>query len=188
MIASLICGLALLAPPSFTCPVAKHEAPNDGPKMDYAGIRYSLCCADCVPAFAKDPAKFAMTKEKDQVIGVALFDMTSGKRIELKNAKATTTVQGVVFPFESAANKDAFVKVASAKDFALPKKEAVYCAVMNHPLASVEKSGGFVDHEGVRYYVCCAACLPKMKAEPGKFAGNAKSAVTEARASEVKKG
>ena len=72
---------------------------------------------------------------------------------------------------------------AAPKKFAaMPEKEALFCPVMGHSVKSVAAAGGFVDHEGVRYYVCCGNCLPGMRQEPGKYAPKAASAMKTAAA------
>lgn len=46
---------------AYFCPVQKHgTAPQKaGAFADYEGVRYFLCCGDCLKAFKADPAKFA---------------------------------------------------------------------------------------------------------------------------------
>lgn len=46
------------------------------------------------------------------------------------------------------------------------KDGELFCPIMKHSIPSADKAEGFVDHEGVRYYVCCGMCLGKAKADP----------------------
>ncbi len=43
------------------------------------------------------------------------------------------------------------------------------CPVMHAPIESEAQAVGYQDHEGKRYYFCCAACPEKFKADPAKY-------------------
>lgn len=40
------------------------------------------------------------------------------------------------------------------------------CPIMKQVIESPEKADGFVDYEGVRYYLCCGMCVGKAKKDP----------------------
>lgn len=55
----------------------------------------------------------------------------------------------------------------------LPADQVAECPVMPGNLvvrADAEAAGLFRDFEGTRYYLCCAACVPKFDAEPARYA------------------
>ncbi|MCU0316457.1 MAG: YgdI/YgdR family lipoprotein [Fimbriimonadaceae bacterium] len=51
----------------------------------------------------------------------------------------------------------------------------VTCPLMGDKIPDVSKAVGFVDHENVRYYLCCPACLKQFQSDPAKFAAQAKA-------------
>lgn len=54
-------------------------------------------------------------------------------------------------------------------------KGEIKCAVNQSHMANIEKATKdklFADHEGRRYYFCCAGCPPKFKKEPAKYTKN----------------
>ncbi|HZH97724.1 MAG TPA: YHS domain-containing protein [Fimbriimonadaceae bacterium] len=194
MFATLIATIALgLAPAQdakpqpLACAVMGSPVSAKSTALDYAGVRYSFCCPGCDKAFEKDPqAAIKSPDVKGKVIGVSLFDPVSGLRIKPKKDTLWSDYEGVRYHFASDENKKAFD--ADAKTFAkAPEKEALYCAVMDHAVASYEAAGGYVDHEGVRYYICCAACMGKMKGDAGKYAAGAAKAVKKPATLAVKK-
>jgi YHS domain-containing protein len=151
--------------PSLACVTSGEAIKAAAGTFDYKGTRYSTCCGGCSPSFKKDPERALKSEAlKGKLVGVFLFDATTGARLELKKAVAFSDFNGVRYPFASDDAKKAFD--AEPKKFALaPAKEAVYCPVMQHGIKSVASSGGYVDHEGVRYYVCCPNCLTKAKTD-----------------------
>jgi YHS domain-containing protein len=178
MLSILIATLSL-APQaiSLSCPLMDAPVRPDENAMDFGGIRYALCCGGCVSAMTSNPRMVVKgIEEKKGTFGFSLFDPVSGERVPLKKAKATATFKNIAYVFASEANRATF-EASPVKFTKAPEKEAVYCPVMNHAVKSVAASGGFVDHEGVRYYVCCPNCLAALKADPAKFVGNAKGAV-----------
>lgn len=184
MIATLTAIVLLGAPQAapIKCAVMHEAADLKIAKVDYNGARFSFCCGGCDGTFQKSPEKF-LTKEslKGDVVGEFLFDPVSGKRIASKDAKAQADAGGLRYYFESPENKTAFEQQKAALA-AMPKKEALYCAVMGHAVKDYASAGGFVDHEGVRYYVCCADCLGAMRKEPAKFASKATAQVKASKA------
>ncbi|MFN3649676.1 MAG: YHS domain-containing protein [Armatimonadota bacterium] len=66
---------------------------------------------------------------------------------------------------------------AADAEQAEPLKEGqIYCAVMTSGVVDIMKATEtkmYADHEGNRYYFCCAGCPDEFKADPAKFAQNA---------------
>lgn len=183
MISTLI-AFAVMAPvkaaPSYVCPVMGEEISDVSEKgfADYNGARYWFCCGGCDVNFAKTPAKFIETQAKaKKVAGDFMFDPISGKRLASPGIIAETSdYMGVRFHFSSKANKAAFDK--DPKKFGtMPKKEALYCPVAGEEIKNYASAASFTDYEGVRYYTCCAGCVEKLKADPAKYAPNAKDHV-----------
>ncbi|GMV87835.1 MAG: hypothetical protein AMXMBFR81_07660 [Chthonomonas sp.] len=44
------------------------------------------------------------------------------------------------------------------------------CPVMNSVVESEADAVEVIEHEGVKYYICCAGCPDKFKADPAKYA------------------
>ena len=180
IVTPLIAAIALFAPqgPSLVCPTTGEAVAKAASSIDYAGVRYGTCCAGCDGPFKKDPAKALKSPAlKGKTAGVSLFDPVTGLRLDAKAARGgSSDFGGVRYLFASAENKKAFD--AEPKKYGTsPAKEALFCPVMKHEVASYAASGGYVDHEGVRYYVCCGGCMDGLKADPAKFVANASAAV-----------
>jgi len=64
-------------------------------------------------------------------------------------------------------------KPADATDLLRGSDDLVECPVMPGSMvvkADAESAGLFRDHDGQRYWFCCAACGPLFDAEPAKYA------------------
>lgn len=155
------------------CPVMGHEVPNlKGDYSDFNGTRYWYCCDGCKDLFEKTPAKIAASHVKGKAAaGIFLFDPVSGARLKPEKAiKAHSDYNGVRFLFATAANKAEFDKDPK-KYGTMPEKEALYCSVGKEAVASYGAASGYVDHNGVRYYLCCAGCDGEWKKDKDKHAG-----------------
>ncbi|MGF6822793.1 YHS domain-containing protein [Microbacterium sp. ZKA21] len=67
---------------------------------------------------------------------------------------------------------NATVDAAGRKDLLAPSAtDVAVCVVMGGSIAKsdAEAAGLYRDHEGERYYFCCAGCAPKFDADPGKY-------------------
>ena len=154
--------------------------------IDYNGARYTMCCAGCDAGFKATPDKFLkQSAEKKKTVGVFMYDPTTGIKLEAKDSKGTSDFGGLRYHFASAEAKKAFD--AEPKKFTVqPKKEALWCAVMNHALPSYKEAGAYVDQGDTRYYVCCAGCLGKMKEKTSEFAAKVADKVVAPKATAVK--
>lgn len=180
MLTTLLAVLSLSAPVGELpiCPIMGH-AVNDlkGDYSDFNGVRYFYCCAGCKEPFEKTPAKVVTGLAKGPAAGIFLFDPVTGNRLKMEKAiKEYSDYNGVRFMFASAANKAAFDKEPK-KYGVLPGKEALYCPVSKEVIASYGAASGYVDHEGTRYYMCCAGCDAPLRKEIAKFADGAKAQV-----------
>lgn len=181
MIITAIATLTVLAgmdAKPLSCPIMGGPANTKAGFSDYNGVRVYYCCPGCESGFGKDPAKAsAEATKKGLVYGVSLFDPVTGNRLTEKKAiKETSDFGGVRFMFASAENKAKFD--ADPKKYGtLPVKEALYCPVGKEAVETYAKSSGYVDYEGVRYYMCCGGCEGPMKKDPAKVVGNAKTYV-----------
>ncbi|MCE9557767.1 MAG: YHS domain-containing protein [Armatimonadetes bacterium] len=170
-IVALVSFTTPVAGADFVCPImVSHKAKTDGPSVVYAGATYRFCCGGCPDAFAKNPAKYVGTKE---VSGDFLFDPTTGKRVDT-GAGFTSDYKGLRFHFATKAGKATFDK-NPAKYGTTPKMEVMKCAVMGDAIPSPDEAYGYVDFKDTRYYVCCAACMPKLVATPAKYAAKVKA-------------
>ncbi len=154
--------------------------------MEYAGARFSTCCGGCDKPFLRDPQGSLMEAIKEKkTIGVFNYDPVSGARIEEKKAAAYSDYKSIRYFFASADEKKSF-DATPTKFIGEVKSEAYFCPVMKHATAPKD-AGAFADYEGVRYYLCCGDCTKEFKADPAKFALNAKAAVKTVSAVIVKK-
>lgn len=153
----------------ITCPVMGGPVAKNSKIVEYAGASFLFCCPGCEGSFAKSPAKFLETQSKaKKTAGVFLFDPVSRQRLELGKALATADYAGIRYPFASAENKTRFV--ANPTSFAkLPEKEALYCPVGKEAVPSYSKASDYVDHNGVRWFMCCAGCGAPFEKEPTKY-------------------
>jgi YHS domain-containing protein len=155
--------------------------------FDYNGARYTMCCGGCPAPFQADPAKY-LKKAADTklVVGESLYDPTTGIKIDAKKAKGSSDFAGLRYYFASADAKKAFD--ADPKQFATqPKKESLWCPVMNHAMKSYSDAGAYVDKGDTRYYVCCPDCLAKMKGDMDKFTAQVANKVQAPKAVAAKK-
>lgn len=149
------------------CPITGEEVGVASGTFDYKGVRYQMCCAGCPDPFKANPDKALQDdKLKGLLVGVGLFDPVSGYSIRANKAEGgSSDYNGVRYYFSSADDKTAFD--ADPKKFTtVPAKEVRYCPIMKHEVKSYDKSGGYADINGVRYYICCSECLAKLKADP----------------------
>lgn len=159
----------------LVCPVmGAGEANHEGPFRDYNGSRYWFCCEGCDAKFEKEPAKYVELRTKGKASGVFMFDPVSGDRLTHDKAIAEfIDYKGIRFLFANVENRNKFDK-EPAKFGVMPKKEALYCPVGKEVIPTYAAASGFVDHDGVRYYMCCRGCETKFRAEPGKYLADAK--------------
>lgn len=153
----------------ITCPVMGGPVAKNSKIVEYAGSSFSFCCPGCESSFAKSPAKFLETQARaKKTAGVFLFDPVSRQRLELGKAFETADYAGIRYPFASMENKTKFV--ANPNSFAkLPEKEALYCPVGKEAVPSYSKASDYVDHDGVRWFMCCAGCGAPFEKEPTKY-------------------
>ncbi len=168
-LASLVLGFAHGTP--LVCPVMGGPADHKLAATDLNGVRYSFCCGGCKTNFEKAPEKFLKTsRSAGKTAGVLLFDPVSGNRLDHdKSIPAYSDLNGVRFLFEKEANKVAFDKDPKRYG-SLPAKEALYCPVSKEVVASYADASGYVDHKGVRYYMCCPGCETKFPLKADVYA------------------
>lgn len=172
-ITTLIAASMLSAPfqaSPTVCPVMGSPTTEKSQALDYNGARFRMCCAGCDSTFKANAATIVgKLKANSKAIGEFLFDPTTGVAITPKKAKASSDYMGIRYYFATAEGKTTFDK--APKTFtAMPKKEVLGCVVNTaDQLEYYAQAGGYVDHKGVRYYVCCPDCLAKLKADPEKY-------------------
>lgn len=172
LIASII--LAPAAQEPLHCPVmTKGFANLEGPSVVYAGAVFYFCCPGCDANFAKTPAKFVTQATKGTTaIGRFLFDPVTGKKVDTGSG-FTSDFKGIRYFFESKDNLELFTKTP-AKFATMPTKEVLTCPVAGDKMTSPKDAFAYMDVKGVRYYICCAGCMPKMASEPTKYTAKMK--------------
>ncbi len=186
MLIATIASIVMAQAP-LSCAVMGSPVKGKGSgSYDYNGARYTMCCAGCNGMFEKSADKYVkQAVEKKWTIGTFLYDPTTGVKIEAKDAKGTSDFGGLRYHFASADAKKTFD--ANPKKFATqPKKEALWCPVMNHGIADYTKAGAYVDQGDTRYYLCCGGCLGKMKDKPAEYAAKVANKVTAPKVLAVK--
>ncbi len=178
ILASVTIGIAGLHGDALVCPVmGAGESNHKGEFSDYNGVRYWYCCGGCKEKFEKEPAKYVALRSKGKASGAFLFDPVAGNRLEHDKAiKEYSDYNGIRFLFASPENKATFDKDPK-KYGTLPQKEALYCSPGKEAVPSYGFSSGYVDHKGIRYYMCCGGCEKPWAKEPEKHAENSKTYV-----------
>ena len=162
-------AMALSQESGIKCPVMGSAVAQNSPTVEYKGARYNFCCGGCDTSFAKAPEEFLKTQRKaGNTVGVFLFDPVSRVRLDSNKAVANADFEGIRYPFQSEASKKAFL-ASPAKFVAVPAKEALYCPVGKEALPSYAKASDYVDHDGVRWYMCCDGCGGPFAKEPNKY-------------------
>lgn len=149
----------------LVCPITGEAVTTSAGTIDFAGVRFLMCCAGCPEEFKKDPEKAIKAPSlKGKTFGESLFDPISNARITEKAAKASSDYNGIRYFFATTAEKETF-DATPAKYTKAPAKEVLFCTVAGHAIKNYASAGGFVDIKGTRYYTCCGNCLAKLKAD-----------------------
>lgn len=182
MITAIILSLAMTSGDGTVCPLMGGAANPAGATVDYVGVRYAFCCGGCPEAFAKDPVKSLApnAKTKGKNIGVFLFDPVSHNRLDADQSKGHSAYKGVIYNFQTAANKKAFDKAPSKFIGATPTKVSLNCPVSGEKIDGYANAFAYNDYKGVRYFICCGDCAPAFAKDPSKFAAKASANVVPA--------
>lgn len=165
-------AVALSQAAAVKCPVMGGPIVANSPSIEYQSALYKFCCKSCDKLFARSPAKYIQAQSKaGNVVGVFLFDPVSRNRVALSKAKATSVFGGLRYPFESPANRKLFDRNPK-KYAAVPAKEALYCPVGAEAVPTHSAASDYVDHDGVRWYMCCAGCGGPFAKNPAKYTAN----------------
>ncbi len=170
MIPAILSALVVAAPADIVCPIMGSKVPATAKSFDdYAGVRYTYCCGGCSEDFKKNPTEaIAKVIDTKQVSGKALFDPISRQRIEEKNAKASSDYKGVRYFFTTTAEKAKFDKKPA--DYAtIPAKESMTCPVSHEVIGGYANAIAYRNIDGVRYYICCAGCVPEFDKDPKRY-------------------
>lgn len=170
----------------LVCPVSGSPVIAGSKAIDVNGIRYRFCCNSCPEQFQKDPgAALKRARENKWLVGQGVFDPVSGKKLTPETAKGgTSDFDGVRFAFLNSGNKAAFDADPKVHG-RVPDKSCSICPVMGHELSNTYMAPSYVDFENVRYFACCEQCVPRLRANPKKFADSSASRVGAPKAFEV---
>lgn len=188
MIESLICTATLAVEYSseaqdrqVVCPIMGSAIDPNMPTVQYQGAEFGFCCAGCDVTFMENPrSAIQRASLADRTVGVFLFDPISLDRIVADESTPYMDYRGLRYYFASEANKEEFASDPLPHS-QYPEKEALHCPVMDAPIASYKAASGYRDHEGVRYFFCCAGCDDAFDAEPEKYASAAAEHVRDSR-------
>lgn len=163
-----ISAVALAPLADLKCPVMGGPAILHTNTVEYAGATFGFCCPGCDTRFAQNPDRLIQAQaRRGSVVGLHLFDPVSGRRITPEKAEFSRDHQGIRYLFASQQNLDTFVKDIG-KFTRAPRRESLECPVMRKSVSHISLAGGYVDHQGVRYYVCCPGCLKPLAENPAK--------------------
>lgn len=161
------------------CPIMGHGVDANVAKVDYLGVRYGFCCGGCPETFANNPDPILKKADGKAVWGTGLFDPVTRRRLDPKDATGgKSQFQNTVFYFENAASKAKFD--ANPKLYAVaPAKELLVCPVSGETIKGYAKASGYIDVEGVRYYICCASCDAPLAKDAAKYTAKHASKATK---------
>lgn len=149
--------------------------PSEPLDLTYRGLLVQFCCPGCDTEFLKDPERYlAQAETQNRVVAVALFSPVSGRRVD--SPALVQDYRGVRYPFDTDAERAEFV--ASPELFAAaPTRESLTCPVMGTVMPNHRSAVGYVDHAGVRYYLCCDGCDQTFQQDPAQYAAKVAKAV-----------
>ena len=178
----LLAVVALEEKPVVCAVMPSHSVKTTAPGVEFSGAKFTFCCGGCSGPFKKDPAKFLkQASDAGNVIGTSLFDPVSRLRQDPSKAVAWSDYKGVRFHFASAENKATF-DADPTKYGTIPNKESLVCAVSGETVADYGTSAGYADHNGVRYYACCAGCMAGLQKDIAELSKGPKVKVTAPKA------
>jgi len=166
----------------IVCPVMGEPAKLVGKVVEYNGSRFGFCCGGCESTFSRNASKYIASATQDKrVVGVCLFDPTTGMRIDPKTAKGTVDYAGLRYWFATADGAKAF-SANPAKYVLATKSELLTCPVSGKKFASYHEAGGYRVHDGAVYYFCCGNCMDAFGKDPGTFVAKSKGGLQPPRA------
>ncbi|MEE8378652.1 MAG: YHS domain-containing protein [Candidatus Aminicenantaceae bacterium] len=192
MMMSLVLVLAgisqLQAAEKVTCAVngKEFEKTDDTASFEYKGETYYFCCPGCKDKFVKNPDEFLNTEgegehqhaeEAEHQHGEEgmhgehqengkVVDPVCGMELKKEDAKHTYEYKEKTYYFCMASCKEKFVE--NPEEYLKDADEQMTCPVSGETFAKSEAAGS-MEYEGKTYYLCCAGCLDKFKADPAKY-------------------
>lgn len=191
MLTTLAAAMVLMAQPAtdpLACAIMGSPTNEKSPIVEVNGFRFPVCCPGCDAKVEKDPAgTMAKVAKSGKTSAFFLFDPVSAMRLDAEDARTSMDYKGVRYYFETKANFEKF-KADPAKYTKVPAKETLYCVVMKEDVKKYELATGYVDHNNVRYFMCCAECMEKFPKNPASYVGNATPKDAPLATKEEKKG
>jgi YHS domain-containing protein len=176
MFSSLMLAAAIAAPANspLSCAVMGSPTNDKSPAIMASGIRFPVCCPGCDGKLKKETAKyFEASVKAGKTVGEFLFDPVSRDRILAEDARSSMDYKGLRYHFSTTANLNTF-KADPAKFAKKPAKETLFCVVMEEKIKTYDEADSYVDHEGVRYYMCCSDCKVKFQKDPKPYLSKTK--------------
>lgn len=166
----IIASLAVLLSPAqaLKCPVMGGPVAKNSSFVEYKGASFGFCCPGCQETFVGSPeTHIAKRRLAGDTVGVSLFDPVTRKRLDLTKAQATSDFEGLRYPFAREEDRRSFE--LNPKRFVAPAKEALFCPVGREAIPTHSKASDYRDHDGVRWYFCCAGCDDSFVKDPAKY-------------------
>ncbi len=95
-----------------------------------------------------------------------VVDPVCGMELKKEDAKHTYEYKEKTYYFCMASCKEKFVKIP--EEYLKDAEEEMTCPVSGEKFAKSDAAGS-MEYEGKTYYLCCAGCLDKFKADPAKY-------------------
>ncbi len=95
-----------------------------------------------------------------------VVDPVCGMELKKEDAKHTYEYKEKTYYFCMASCKEKFVK--NPEEYLKDVEEEIICPVSGETFAKSDAAGS-MEYEGKTYYLCCAGCLDKFKADPAKY-------------------
>lgn len=173
----------LLAQAAFqrACPIHESPVTDESPSLCVSGVEFRFRDEAARQSFAKEPAA-AMARvigsrglngasyfvKRGAACGVSFFDPVARKSMilsrdghireaDIRAVEQWQVVDGIAYPLGQRSSRQ-FRQNLKAY-LAEPKKYSLWCPVMRKEMPTIEKAVGYLDRDGVRYFLCCESCM-----------------------------
>ena len=170
------------------CAYSQAHVTDESPSLVISGVEFRFKNDTCKDAFLKGtPGEMIgrnldgglngpYAKSSGKAFGVSFFDPVARKSMilsrdghireaDLKVVANWDWVDGIIYPLSQ---RSARLFRQDPKSYLVePKKYTLWCPVMRQGIPSIEKAIGYIDRDGVRYYLCCESCMGSARGSSG---------------------
>lgn len=182
----------LYAAEKVTCAVngKEFEKTETTASFEYKEKTYYFCCPGCKDSFVKNPEEFLNKEGEGEHQGMhgeegegkhqhgeegmhgehqengKTVDPVCGMEVKIEGAKHTYEYKEKTYYFCMASCKEKFIE--NPEEYLKDAEEEMTCPVSGEKFAKADAAGS-MEVDGKTYYLCCAGCLDKFKADPTKY-------------------